>query len=58
MCILFVFTLLKVASYYYLSVLSMSAMRFQNERIWIEQWMVGVSSIQFFRLDFLTSQSP
>ena len=34
MCILFVYTLLKVVSYYVLSVLSMSVMGFQNKFGW------------------------
>ena len=46
MCILSVYTLLKVVGYYDLSVLSMSVMGFQR-KVWM-----GVSSIQF-RLGFL-----
>ena len=42
--------LLKVVSYYDLSVLSMSVMGFQNKKVWM--WVGGVSSIQFF-WDFL-----
>ena len=42
MCILFVYTLLKVVTYYDLGVLSMSVMGFQKN------WD-GVSSIQFFK---------
>ena len=34
MCILFVYTLLKVVSYYDLSVLSMSVMGFQKKSCW------------------------
>ena len=44
MCILSVYTLLKVVSYYDLSVLSMSVMGFQK-KVWM--WVVGVSSVQF-----------
>ena len=51
MCILFVYTLLKVVSYYDLSGLSMSEMGFQK-RFDGGGW-VGVSSIQFFILEFL-----
>ena len=43
MCILFVYTLLKVVSYYDLSVLSMSVMDFQKKRM-----VSGVSSIQVY----------
>ena len=47
MCILFVFTLLKVISYYDLSVPSMSMMGFQK-MVWIGGGWIGVvSSIQF-----------
>ena len=54
MCILFVYTLLKVVSYYDLSVLSMSVMGFQNKKFgWrVGGWLGGVSSIQVF-FDFL-----
>ena len=46
MCILFVFTLLKVVSDFDLSVLLMSVMGFQIKEVWMG---VGrVSSIQFF----------
>ena len=50
MCILSVYTLLKVVGYYDLSVLSMSVMGFQKKKF---GWgcVGGVSSIQFF-LDF------
>ena len=51
MCILYVYTLLKVVSYYDLSVLSMSVMGFQK-KISDGGWVSGVSSIQVF-LDFL-----
>ena len=34
MCILVVYTLLKVVSYYDLSVLSMSVMGFQKKEVW------------------------
>ena len=44
MCIMSVYTLLKVVGYYYLSVLSMSVMGFQNKSL----NGVGVSSLQFF----------
>ena len=44
MCILFVYTLLKVVSYY-LSVLSTSVMGFQKN-VWM--WVGGVSSVQFY----------
>ena len=50
MCILFVYTLLKVVSYYDLSVLSMSVMGFQK-KVWMG-WVGRVSSIQFY-LGFL-----
>ena len=46
MCILSVYTLLKVVSYYDLSVLSMSVMGFQKKFGW--GWVGGVSSIQVF----------
>ena len=50
MCILSVYTLLKVVGYYDLSVLSMSVMGFQQKKFgW--GWVGGVSSIQFC-LDF------
>ena len=52
MCILSVYTLLKVDSYYDLSVLSMSVMGFHKKNVWMGGgWVGGVSSIQFF-LDF------
>ena len=54
MCILFVYTLLTVVSYYDLSVLSMSAMGFQK----LEIWMGVVSSIQVYFCFFLTLRSP
>ena len=44
MCILFVYTLLKVVSYYDLSVLSISVMGFQK-KVCVGG---GVSSIQFY----------
>ena len=44
MCILSVFTLLKVVGYYDPSVLPMSVMGFKK-KVW---WVGGVSSIQFF----------
>ena len=40
MCILFVYTLLKVVSYYDLSVLSMSVMGFQK-KVWMGDGWVG-----------------
>ena len=43
MCILFVCTLLKVVSYYDLSVLSMSVLGFERKKR-----VVGVTSMQFF----------
>ena len=46
MCILSVYTLLKVVAYYDLSVLSMSVMVFPT-KVWMG-WVGGVSSIQFF----------
>ena len=54
MCILSVYTLLKVVGYYDLSVLSMSVMDFPQKKFG------GVSSIQFFWIFgiFLTLQSP
>ena len=46
MCILSVYTLLKVVGYYDLSVLSMSVMGFQTKKFgW---WVGGVSSIQVY----------
>ena len=46
MCILFVYTLLKVISYYDLSVLSMSVIGFQKN--FGCGWVDGVSSIQVY----------
>ena len=55
MCILFVFTLLKVVSDFDLSVLLMSVMVFQIKEVWMG---VGrVSSIQFF-LNFFNIAKP
>ena len=54
MCILFVYTLLKVVSNYDLSVLSMSVMGSQK-KVW---WVDGVSSIQFYFGMFLPLRSP
>ena len=48
MCILSVYTLLKVVGYYDLSFLSMSVMGVQKKIGW---WVGGVSAIQFV-LDF------
>ena len=47
MCILSVYTLLKVVGYYDLSVLSMSMMGFQKKKL-DGGWVGVVSSIQFF----------
>ena len=41
MCIHSVYTLLKVVGYYDLSVLSMSVMRFQRNKNWMEGGWVG-----------------
>ena len=46
MCILFVYTLLKVVNYYDLSFLYMSGIGFQNKFEW--GWVGGVSSIQVY----------
>ena len=46
MCILSVYTLLKVVAYYDLIVLSMSVMGFQKKKL--GGWVGGVGSIQFF----------
>ena len=46
MCILFAYTLLKVVSYYDLSVLSMSVMGFQKKCL--ARGVGGVSSIRFY----------
>ena len=51
MCILSVYTLLKVVGYYDLSVLSMSVMGFKKKSL-DGGWVGGVSSIQVF-FDFL-----
>ena len=56
MCILFVYTLLNVVSYYYLNVLSMSVMGFQKSMD--GGWVGGVSSIQVYFGIFSTLQSP
>ena len=60
MCILSVYTLLKVVGYYHLSVLSMSVMSFNNNKNLYDGWVGGVSSIQFFWIFdiFLTLQRP
>ena len=49
MCILSVYTLLKVVGYYDLSVLSMSVMGLKKKKfLWgVGGWVGGVSSIQF-----------
>ena len=39
MCILSVYTLLKVVGFYDLSVLSMSVMGFQKKRVWMGGWV-------------------
>ena len=52
MCILFVYTLLKVVSCYDLSVLSMSVTGFQK-KVWTggtRGWVGGVTSIKFYFL--------
>ena len=46
MCVLFVYTLLKVVSYYDLSVLSMSVMGLQKSLD--AGWVCGMSSIQVY----------
>ena len=59
MCIVSVYTLLKVVGYYDLSVRSMSVMGFPKKFGW--GWMGGVNSIQVFFWIFgivLTLQSP
>ena len=49
MCILFVHALLKLISYYDLSVLSMSVRGFQKKKVWMRGGCVGgVSSIQCY----------
>ena len=53
MCILFVYTLLKVVSYYDLSVLSMSVMGF-HKKVWIG----GFELYPVLFWIFLTLQSP
>ena len=55
MCILYVYTLLKVVGYYDLSVLSMSVMGFQTKFGWGGLVVGGVISIQvhFWFFDFL-----
>ena len=50
MCILSVYTLLKVVGYYDFSFLSMLVIRFQKKFGW--GWVGGVSAIQVFVLDF------
>ena len=56
MCILHVYTLLKVVSYYDLSVLSMSVTGFKKKKY--GGWVGGVSSTQVVLDFFLTLQSP
>ena len=62
MCIMSVYTLLKVVGYYDFSILSMSVMGFQqNKKSLYGGWVGGVSSIQFyfgFLEICLTLQSP
>ena len=48
MCILFVYTLLKVVSYYDVSVLSMSVMGFQQKNLDGGGWVGRVNSIQVY----------
>ena len=48
MCIMFVYALLKVVSYYDLSVLSMSVMGFRKEKSLDGGWVGWVSSIQVY----------
>ena len=59
MCILSVYTLLKVVGYYDLRVLSMSVVGFHKKNL-DGEWVGGVSSIQFFgdSLNFFTLQIP
>ena len=40
-CILFAYALLKVVSYYDLSVPSMSVLGFQKKTVWMGGWWVG-----------------
>ena len=56
MCILFVYTLLKVVSYYDLWFLSMSVMDFPKKIGW--GWVGGVSSIQFYFGFFKLFKAP
>ena len=58
MCILSVCTLLKVVSYYDLSVFSISVMGFQKIKKSLDGGVGGVSCIQFYFLFVLTLQSP
>ena len=59
MCILFVYALLKVVTYYDFSVLSMSVMGFKKKSL-DGEWMGGVSSIQvyFGFLEFFNFAKP
>ena len=56
MCILSVYTLLKVVGYYDLSVLSMSVMGFKNKKFgwgvvgWGEVYPIFVGFLEFFKL--------
>ena len=45
MCILYVYTLLKMVGYYDLSFLSMSLMGFQKKKCLDEEWVGGVSEL-------------
>ena len=47
LCIVYIYTLVKVVGYYDLNVLSMSVMAFQNKNL-DRAWVGGVSSIQVF----------
>ena len=51
MCIQFAYTLLKVVSYYDLSVLSMSVMGFQKNWMGVDGWG-ELSALSSFILDF------
>ena len=48
MCILYVYTLLKVVGYYDLSMLSMSVMGFQNQKVWMGMGGWGELYLSFF----------
>ena len=57
MCILFVYTLLKLVSHYDLSVLSMSVMGKLRTKVWIGGGWFGLALSSFFGI-CLTMQSP